>query len=257
MIRLKTGARTLLFILIITMPVTVYAKGLVLVAGATGGTGREVVAQLLEKGYTVRAMVRSLDKGKQVLGAEIPLIEADVTEPDTLTNAVQGVDYVVNTVGAGLKGKGKTSPEAVDYTGSLALINAAQTAGVKKFVLTTSGGVTWWIHPLNWFGGNVLKWKRKAEQYLRSTGMTHVIVRPAGGLTDEPTNSRAVVLSQSDGIPSSVCRADVATAIVAALENSDADNKTFEIRDSDKGKPVGEIDWQQAFAAMQINSDNH
>ena len=50
-------------------------KGIVVVAGATGGTGRFVVKHLTAEGYAVRAMVRSLEKGKQVLGEDKALVQ--------------------------------------------------------------------------------------------------------------------------------------------------------------------------------------
>ena len=231
-------------------------KGLVLVAGATGGTGRIVVQQLIDAGYQVRAMVRNLDKGKTILGADIALVKADVTAADTLTAAVAGVDYAISTIGTALGAKGNNTPENVDYLGTVALIDAAEAAGVKKFVLVTSGGTTWRIHPLNWFGDNVLKWKRKSEIHLRQSGMTHVIVRPAGGLKDEPGNSKPIEFTQRDGIPSTITRADVATVAVKALIFADADNKTFEIQNRDDGPTADQIDWQLVFQQLSEQSDN-
>ena len=62
--------------------------GVVLVAGATGGVGKRVVRRLLERGYTVRAIVRDAKRGKDVLGNNVELVEADITLPETLTPAV-------------------------------------------------------------------------------------------------------------------------------------------------------------------------
>ena len=124
-------------------------------------------------------------RAEQVFGEDISMVRADVTEPSTLPPSSQAPIFVISALGASGKEKGKASPEAVDYRGSVALIDAARSAGVKKFVMVSSGGVTWWTHPLNWFYGGVLKWKRKAEVYLRHSGLTHVIVRPNGGLSDD------------------------------------------------------------------------
>ena len=159
-------------------------------------------------------------------------------------------------IGAPIDGEGNSSPEAVDYTGILALIDAAKAASTKKFILVTSGGTTWWIHPLNWFGGNVLKWKHKSEIYLRESGLTHVIIRPAGGLKDEPGNATPIQFTQSDGIPSAIPRADVATVIVKALEFEQANNKTFEIQSTDEGQVSGQVDWLNTFRSMKQQSDN-
>lgn len=237
-------------------PISAGDRGLVVVAGATGGTGRFVVKHLIAEGYEVRAMVRSLEKGKQVFGEGITLVRADVTEPSTLHSLLAGADFVISAIGAGGKEKGTASPEAVDYSGSVALIDAAQSAGIKKFIMITSGGVTWWTHPLNWFYGGVLKWKRKAEIYLRQSGLTHVIVRPNGGLNDEPGNVQKIVFTQKDGFPSRISREDVAIVCVKALMHEEADNKTFEILNGGDGRVTSGVDWGRTFSALVEQSDN-
>lgn len=64
--------------------------GVILVAGATGGVGKRVVQRLTQQGYRVRSLVRSADRGRALLGDQAELIEADITIPDTLTEAVVG-----------------------------------------------------------------------------------------------------------------------------------------------------------------------
>jgi uncharacterized protein YbjT (DUF2867 family) len=232
------------------------SKGLVVVAGATGGTGRLVVKHLIAEGYEVRAMVRSLEKGKRVLGEGIAMVQADVTKPSTLTPLLAGADLVISAIGSSGKGEGKSSAEAVDYGGSVALIDASKSAGIKKFIMVTSGGVTWRIHPLNWFSGDVLKWKHKAELYLRASGLTHVIVRPNGGLTDDPGNSKKITFMQKDKFSWSISREDVAIVCVKALVHEEADNKTFEIQNDGDGLVTGSVDWKKTFSAMVVQSDN-
>ena len=231
-------------------------KGLVVVAGATGRTGQLVVKHLISEGYEVRAMVRSLEKGKKVLGENVVLVQADVTEPSTLPPLLAGADFVISAIGASGKEKGKASPESVDYGGSMALIDASKSAGIKKFIMVSSGGVTWWIHPLNWLYSDVLKWKRKAELYLRASGLTHVIVRPNGGLSDDPGNSNKIVFTQKDGFGMVISRDDVAIVCVNALTHKEADNKTFEIMNDDDGVITGDVDWKKTFGRMVVQSDN-
>jgi uncharacterized protein YbjT (DUF2867 family) len=229
-------------------------KGLVVVAGATGRTGRLVVKNLIAEGYEVRAMVRSLEKGKQVFGEEIAMVQADVTKPSTLPPLLAGADFVISAIG--VSGKGEARPEDVDYGGSVALIDASKSAKIKKFIMVTSGGVTWWTHPINWFSGGVLKWKRKAELYLRASGLTHVIVRPNGGLTDKPGNLKKIIFTQNDGFPSSISREDVAIVCVKALEHKEANNKTFEVRNGGDGLITSSVDWAKTFSEMVVQSDN-
>jgi uncharacterized protein YbjT (DUF2867 family) len=185
------------------------------------------------------------------------MVQADVTKPSTLPSLLAGADFVISAIGASGKEKGKASPESVDYIGSVALIDAAQSAGIKKFIMVSSGGVTWWTHPLNWFYGDVLKWKRKAEVYLRGSGLTHVIVRPNGGLSDDPGNVNKIVFTQKDGFPSSsISREDVAIVCVKSLAHKETDNKTFEVLNGGDGSVTSNIDWVKAFSELVVKSDN-
>ena len=225
---------------------------MVVVAGATGQTGQLVVKHLLAEGYDVRAMVRDIEKGKRLLGDDIAMVQADVTDPESLPPLLDGADFVISTIGRA----GKGSPETIDYGGSVALIDAAKAAGIKKFIMVTSGGVTWKIHPLNLMSDNVLKWKRKAEIYLRASGLTHVIVRPNGGLNDDPANTNKITFTQTDKFGGKISRDDVAVVCVKALESQDADNKTFEIQKDNDGLAVKDVDWAKTFGAMVVESDN-
>ncbi len=80
----------------------------------------------------------------------------------------------------------------IDWLGQKAQIDAAKEAGVKKVVLISSMGGTDENNPLNKLGdGNILIWKRKAEEYLiDSKAFTYTIIHP-GGLIDEEVQSSA------------------------------------------------------------------
>ncbi|MGF1541459.1 MAG: CIA30 family protein [Pleurocapsa sp.] len=68
----------------------------VLVVGATGGVGKRVVKSLLQQNYDVIALVRDAVRGKKILGEDVPLFEADLTLPETLTPEImQGVSGVI------------------------------------------------------------------------------------------------------------------------------------------------------------------
>ncbi|MXW19176.1 MAG: NAD(P)H-binding protein, partial [Gammaproteobacteria bacterium] len=63
------------------------SKPLVLVAGATGGTGSLVVAELIEQGYPVRAFVRSTAKAVERLGADVEAVVGDLKDPASIAAA--------------------------------------------------------------------------------------------------------------------------------------------------------------------------
>jgi len=62
--------------------------GIILVAGATGGVGKRVVQRLRQQGYQVRSLVRDLEKARNILGDDVDLVFADITQLETLTPLV-------------------------------------------------------------------------------------------------------------------------------------------------------------------------
>jgi uncharacterized protein YbjT (DUF2867 family) len=225
----------------------------VLVAGATGLTGQQVVQHLKKDGYRVVALARDPDKARAQLGADIEIRKGDVKDPATLVPAMSGVDAVISSIGA--RGKdGPDRPEMVDYQGVVNLVDAAKKADVGQFVMVSSRGVTQTDHPLNKMFGNVLTWKLKGEDYLRASGLPYTIVRP-GGLLNEPAGKGEVIFEQGDrrfgGSTLSIAREDVAIVCVQALKYPEAKFRTFEIHRA-QGTPV--TDWQAKFASLKPES---
>ncbi len=220
----------------------------VLVAGATGQTGRIVVQRLVEEGFAVRALVRDAERAEALLGSTgVEYATGDIKDPASLTAAFTGIDAVVSAVGA-KSGKGPDRPEAVDYEGVRNMVDAARQAGVGHFVLVSSRSVTQEDHPLNRMFGDVLKWKLKGENALRASGVPYTVIRP-GGLLNAPGGQKTIILQQGDTVTTqtAIARADVAELCVQALKHPEARNRTFETH-SVAGPPVS--DWRSAFSAL-------
>ena len=64
----------------------------VLVAGASGGTGRYLIEQLLAQGYEVRGLTRNPADAKLRTGLDIEWVAGDVRNPDSLSGIMGGVD---------------------------------------------------------------------------------------------------------------------------------------------------------------------
>lgn len=221
----------------------------VLVAGATGRTGREVVRQLREAGYRVKALVRDPAAAGGILGAADDGLEyftGDVRERASTDAAVAGSDYVISALGSTRKEPGD-GPEFVDYGGIRNLAQSAAGANVKQIVIVSSAGVTQEDHPLNAMFDNVLVWKGKGEQAVRDSGVPYTIVRP-GGLVDRLGGENGVELQQGDRGTGIIPRADVAAVCVAALKEPAAHNRTFEVYGT-KGPPS--TDWAALFGALK------
>lgn len=221
------------------------AGDLVLVAGATGGTGREVVAELLKAGYEVRALVRDPEAARSVLGDRIGYTTGDVRQRATLDAALKDVRYLVTAIGASRRDPAN-GPEFVDFEGVRNLAGAAAAAGVAHHVLVSSAGVTREDHILNRLFDNVLVWKAKGEAAVRSSGVPYTIVRP-GGLTNQAGGRAGIRLEQGDSGTGYIPRADVARICVAALKAPAARNRTFEAYSANTGP---DVDWDATFSQL-------
>ena len=140
-------------------------------------------------------------------------------------------------------------------------IDAAKAAGIKHFVFVSSMGGTDSTNFLNTIGridgdelsGNILLWKRKAEEYLISSGMRYTIVHP-GGLTDKPGGEREVVFGVDDELLKqtvrSIPRDDVAEVCVQALRVDGAINRSFDIIAKEVGATNSVVtkDWKSFFS---------
>lgn len=199
----------------------------VLVVGATGSIGRLVVAETIARGHTVRALVRDRAKGTQVLPGDADLVVGDVTAPDTLPEAVAGVDAIVLTLGS--FGTGASSPEAVDYAGVRNILSALD-GQRPRVVLMTSIGVTGRGSAY----GHLLEWKRRSERLVRASRLTYTIVRPGWFDMNQPDEQHPEFLHgdrRRTGGPAdgAVARADIARVLVAALTAPEAAARTFEL----------------------------
>ncbi|MEO0808070.1 MAG: SDR family oxidoreductase [Cyanobacteria bacterium J06643_4] len=198
-----------------------------LVAGATGETGRRIVAQLMaQEGVSVRALVRDRDKAQSLFPDTVELVVGDVLDSASLTAAIVDCQVLLSATGAA-PSLDPTGPYKVDYEGNKNLVDVAKAAQVEQFVMVSSLCVSKLFHPLNLFWG-ILYWKRQAEDYLKQSGVPYTIVRP-GGLKNE-TNSDAIVMSSADTLfEGSIPREKVAQVCVEALSQPAAKNRVVEI----------------------------
>lgn len=221
------------------------AADLVLVAGATGRTGQQVVRELNAAGYRVRALVRDPAGARNVLGDGVEYARGDVRERSTIDAALKGVRYAISAIGATRKDPAN-GPEFVDFQGIRNLAEAAAAAKLDQLVVVSSAGVTREDHPLNKMFDNVLVWKGRGEDAVRASGVPYTIVRP-GGLTDKPGGQSGVRLEQGDRGTGFIPRADVARVCVAALKSPAARNRTFELYSAQSGP---DTDWDAVFARL-------
>ena len=108
----------------------------VLVVGATGALGHQIVERLLANGKRVRALVRPTSSTDALRAAGVELVAGDLLEPESLRRAIDGVDAIVSSA-AGYTGHTPGDTIETDYTGNENLADAAADVGVRRFVFTS------------------------------------------------------------------------------------------------------------------------
>jgi uncharacterized protein YbjT (DUF2867 family) len=239
----------------------------VVVAGATGQSGRRVLERLAaQKGLNVVGAVRNVDKAAASLtessvvirgamvqkvgsidtdGVELVHMDVVADSVDAITEVLRGADSLVIATGfvPGNPLKMNKSAHEVDNLGTCKLVDAAKAAGVKKVVMISSiltNGRNWGQAKSPGFVitnafGNVLDEKIIAENYLRASGLDYTIVRPGGLKATLPVG--ALKISGEDTLNSGEISRDlVADVCVASLTDAKASNKVLEIIE-DEGVP--------------------
>lgn len=206
-----------------------------LVAGATGSTGSRIVAQLVQRGIPVKALVRDVATAQAKLPPEVELVPGEVGNKASLRTALEGCTVLICATGA-RPSLDPTGPYQVDYDGTKNLVDAAKAAGIEHFVMVSSLCVSKFFHPLNLFW-LVLYWKKQAEAYLQRSGLAFTIVRP-GGLKNEDEDPRPLVMAPADTLfEGSLPRMKVAEVCVEALFEPAARNRIVEIVAQEEATP--------------------
>jgi len=194
----------------------------VLVAGATGKTGRLLVSELQDRGATPIALVRD-GSDTSVLPEGTEERSGDLTK--LTPNACKGVDAVVFAAGSG----GSTGPEMtdkVDREGAQHLVDLARDAGVTRFVMLSSFGAD--NPPEDHEMTHYLKAKQAADEHLIGSGLTYSILRPVALTDDRKTN--AVTMGDDVDQSGKAHRADVAAVLAEAAVTGRHDGKVQEMQ---------------------------
>jgi uncharacterized protein YbjT (DUF2867 family) len=199
------------------------------IAGGHGKIALLLEQLLADRGDTVVGLVRNHAHFADVAGAgaEPVLCDLENTTVERLAEVVAGADAVVFAAGAG-PGSGAARKDSMDRAGAVLLADAAERAGVRRYILISSKGAD---RPDADGSESVfaayLQAKAASEDDLRRRRLGWTIVRP-GGLTDEPATGR-VHLAPPPVASGTVPRADVAAVIVSLLDRPDTAGQTLEL----------------------------
>lgn len=134
---------------------------MILVTGATGRTGSEVVRALLDKGGAVRAFVRDPDKAQRLFGDAVELTVGDFADPASVQASLEGVEQVFLS--------GADDPRRVEW--ETAAIDMAASSGVRRIVKLTSIEAEPGSPAAFW------DWHGRIEHHLRAAEIPAVVLR--------------------------------------------------------------------------------
>ena len=204
----------------------------VLVVGATGFLGMEICRQLAASHKAVKALVRlssDPEKVKTLENLGIETVNGDIKDRRSLDEAFNNVDQVISTASSTLSKVTGDSIETVDHLGQLNVIDAAEKAGVKKFLFIS--------FPESPEQFPLQDAKRAAEEALKKTGLDYTILKPTffmeiwlgPYLGFDIKNRKATVYGHGVNKISWISLKDVARFSVLSLDNGKASNKVLDL----------------------------
>jgi uncharacterized protein YbjT (DUF2867 family) len=199
-----------------------------LVVGATGTLGRQIARRALDEGYQVRCLVRSFKRAAFLKEWGAELVRGNLCDPETLPAAFDGVTAVIDAATA--RATDSLSIKQVDWEGKLALMQAAKSAGVQRYIFFSI------LDAEKYPDVPLMEIKRCNEAALAESGLNYTILRLAGfmqGLIGQyaiPILDNQAVWMTGEVVPIAYMNTqDIAKFAIRALSVPETENKTFPV----------------------------
>ena len=199
-----------------------------LIVGATGTLGRQIVRRALDEGHEVTCLVRTPRAATFLREWGASLVKADLRDPETLKLAMEGNSVVIDA--STVRATDTIGIREVDWDGKVALIKAAKTAGIQRFIFFSILGSE------NYPKVPLMDIKQCTELFLKESGLNYTILRPCGffqGLVAQyaiPILENQPVWVMNEATSTAYMDTqDIAKFAVNALSHPETENKTFDL----------------------------
>jgi (4-alkanoyl-5-oxo-2,5-dihydrofuran-3-yl)methyl phosphate reductase len=190
---------------------------MIVVTGATGQTGRPLIAELVRRGAAIRALVRDPAAARRMLGPDVELVRADLGRPDTLDAALKGAERVYLLA----------PPHPRLAAMEADLIDATRRAGVRQVVKHSAidAGPT--------ARSEIARMHFAGERLLAGSGLAHRILRGSMFMQNFLMPASAIVFQGRLAVPMGGGRcafvdcADMAAVAAAVLTREGHDGHTY------------------------------
>jgi uncharacterized protein YbjT (DUF2867 family) len=200
----------------------------IVIAGGHGKIALILEGLISARGDSVAGLIRNPAQAAdlEAAGAEALVVDLEKATVDEVAGHLRGADAVVFAAGAG-PGSGAARKETVDRDAAILLADAAQAAGVDRYVMVSAMAADPHATADDEVFQIYLRAKGIADDAIRSrTALTSTIVRP-GHLTDDAGTGR-VAIAESTG-RGAIPRADVAAVLVAVLDEPRTAGQSFDL----------------------------
>jgi len=200
-------------------------KNAILVVGATGTLGRQVVRLALDEGYEVRCTVRPrLNPADFLRDWGATTVQMDLTDPTSIPAALVGIHTIIDCSTA----RPEESADVVDWEGKVALIQSAQAMGIQRYIFFSI------LHCDKHPEVPLMNIKRCTEEFLEQSGMDYTVFRLCGFMQAIIGNYAVPILEEKPvwGTSDTTRTAyldtqDVAKMTMASLRSPEAIGKTL------------------------------
>lgn len=208
-----------------------YPAKTILLLGATGRTGQEVLGMALTRGFNVHVLVRNPDK-LRYNSQNLKVFQGDARDPKDVSAAMTGVGYIVSCLNISRKSDYpwsalRTPPDFLSET-MKNILQVAKAQGIKRLIFTSAWGVaesrpfipSWfaWLIDNSNISAAYLEHERQ-EALVKASDMDWTIVRPVGLINSSCARPTRVFLENKAKPALTISRRNAAGFMLDSLES--------------------------------------